>query len=293
MSDELKMRRRREDVLRKGKAFVRQGTRAIVRRRSLPEDYVARPPVLAHSFAKSGTHLLAQILGTLPGLESYGTFVANFPSVTLRERSQPTMMRKAGQLVPGELACGHLFWDAGYRAIFERLNVVSFFIYRDLRDVVVSEAHYLTEMARWHRMHGQFVALPSWEERISFSILGDRYQPVKNYYPHVGERFRRYIDWLDDDSTVSLRFEDLRGDRTEQTVRTIVEAWAARTPDVDDVDGLVAAALAGMKPKRSHTFRKGKAGGWRDAFTDRHREQMEEVAGDLLDKLGYRWESGS
>jgi hypothetical protein len=43
----------------------------------------------------------------------------------------------------------------------------------------------------------------------------------------------------------------------------------------------------------SSFFRKGVAGDWRDAFTDRDRRVFEREAGDLLTKLGYRGEDGS
>ena len=35
-------------------------------------------------------------------------------------------------------------------------NVVHYFVYRDPRDVVISEAHYLREMNRWHRLAPYF-----------------------------------------------------------------------------------------------------------------------------------------
>ena len=42
-----------------------------------------------------------------------------------------------------------------------------------------------------------------------------------------------------------------------------------------------------IQPKKSHTFRSGKTGGWKQHFTDEHKKLFKEVAGDLLVKLGY------
>jgi len=39
------------------------------------------------------------------------------------------------------------------------------------------------------------------------------------------------------------------------------------------------------------TFRKGRAGGWREEFSEEHKRAMKEVAGGLLIDLGY--ESGT
>jgi len=42
-----------------------------------------------------------------------------------------------------------------------------------------------------------------------------------------------------------------------------------------------------IQPKKSHTFRSGKTGGWTQHFTDEHKELFKDVAGDLLVRLGY------
>jgi len=42
-----------------------------------------------------------------------------------------------------------------------------------------------------------------------------------------------------------------------------------------------------IQPGRSHTFRSGKTGGWREHFTDEHKTLFKDVAGDLVVRLGY------
>ena len=42
-----------------------------------------------------------------------------------------------------------------------------------------------------------------------------------------------------------------------------------------------------IQPKKSHTFRSGKTGGWKQYFTDEHKKLFNDVAGDLLINLGY------
>ena len=87
------------DWLREGlssrNGFVRKGARAALfvpkwlRSWSVgPEDLAARPPVLANSFPKSGTHLLAQIIDGLPHRVNYGAFLGSeTSSFQLRERT--------------------------------------------------------------------------------------------------------------------------------------------------------------------------------------------------------------
>ena len=47
-----------------------------------------------------------------------------------------------------------------------------------------------------------------------------------------------------------------------------------------------------IDPKRSPTFRSGKAGGWQEAFTEEHKRLFKEVSGDLLIELGYEKDHG-
>jgi hypothetical protein len=42
-----------------------------------------------------------------------------------------------------------------------------------------------------------------------------------------------------------------------------------------------------IQPKKSHTFRSGKTGGWREHFTDEHKKLFKDMTGDLLLKLDY------
>ena len=55
------------------------------------------------------------------------------------------------------------------------------------------------------------------------------------------------------------------------------------TPREKALDVLVKA----IQPKKSHTFRSGKTGGWREYFSDEHKLLFKDVAGDLLVRLGY------
>ena len=42
-----------------------------------------------------------------------------------------------------------------------------------------------------------------------------------------------------------------------------------------------------INPKKSHTFRSGKTGGWCEHFSEKNKELFKEVSGDLLIQLGY------
>jgi hypothetical protein len=256
--------------------------------RARPGDYLAAPPVLANSFPKSGTHLLFQIVDGLPNTANYGAFLASMTSsFQYRTRSPANVSRFIRGFVPGEIVRGHLFYDAQYAEDLARKNVVHLFVYRDPRDVVVSEAHYLRDMNRWHRLAPHFRKLASLDEAIMLSITGFDPPITGLEYPNIGARFARYQGWLRRDDCLPIRFEDLASESRPAVIRRIAEFYARHCAAGLDIDACVAAMTACIAPEKSHTFRSGKKAGWQMEFTAEHRRRFDELAGELLIELGY------
>lgn len=283
------------DGLSSRNGFVRKGARALLAipkwiesRRASEQDLAKRPPVLANSFPKSGTHLLVQIIEGLPGRVNYGAFLGSeTSSFQLRERSPSNTCGFIRGFVPGEIIRGHLYYEPLYAEELARRYAVNYFIYRDPRDVVVSEAHYLREMNRWHRLHPYFSKAPTIEDAIMLSITGFD-PPVSGInYPNIAARFDRYYGWLERDDCLSIRFEDLVSERQPELIRQIAEFYAPRTESPFDLEAAVRTMSTLIAPQKSHTFRSGKKAGWQREFTPAHRERFAELAGDLLVRLGY------
>jgi len=280
-------------VLRKGFAFAQQIPRALKRRRCDPSRYFESPPVLVNSFPKSGTHLLLQILRSLPETVYFGSFLASMPSVSFKERSLAKHLSLIRKAVPGEVLPAHLFFDTAYRDALDELNFTHFFVYRDPRDVAVSEAHYLTDMNRWHRMHRFYShRLKTEEERISTAISGVAEAGFPCDYPSIRARFQRYQGWMEDDGVLAVKFEDLISPlKRSDSLHRIAEYYIQRKSVDTDIERIIDGMESSIAPERSHTFRKGQVGGWKRAFTERHKEEMKSVAGDLLIALNYESDS--
>jgi hypothetical protein len=253
-----------------------------------PDDFAARPPVLANSFPKSGTHLLAQVSDGLPDRVNYGAFLGSeTSSFQLRERTAENTRRFIRGFVPGEVIRGHLYFEPRYADALARQNTVNYFIYRDPRAVVVSEAHYLREMNRWHRLAPYFRRAGSIDEAISLSIAGLDPPVAGIFYPNIAARFARYVGWLNHGDCLAIRYEDLVSDARAIVIRQMAELYGRHCGGNIDIDACVFAMSAAIAPEKSHTFRSGKKSGWRQEFTLAHRRLFDQVAGDLLIELGY------
>jgi len=274
-------------LLRRTVRLLQRGPRAWRAQRADDEEYRRYPPVIVNSFPKSGTHLLSQVVEAIPGVTDFSTFWASTPSVTLRERSLVNTLRMIERVAPGEMIRGHLFHHPACGEAIAGRNSVHFFLYRDLRDVAVSEAKYLTYMNRYHRLHRLFRSLPDDEERISLAIRGCDTTGRGFAFPDIASRFHRFRAWLDDERIHAVRYEDLMsGDRAVH-IRAILNRYRVHCGREVEIETILKAAEQNICPERSHTFRQGTPGGWKEIFTDRHRSEMKTVAGDLLVELGY------
>ena len=84
-----------------------------------------------------------------------------------------------------------------------------------------------------------------------------------------------------------IRFEDLINNRdlTLNAMLDEVEKTGSKIPAPREK--ALSILVNAIQPKKSHTFRSGKTGGWKEHFTGEHKKLFKDVAGDLLVRLGY------
>ena len=258
------------------------------------------PVLFANSFPKSGTHLLTQVMHGFaqigPAVDSGLPAVVTFDGFTGRQRSQTEILSDLRRLLPGDIAYGHVHAFPGAVEFLCRAGMAAYFILRDPRDVVVSHVHYIAEMAPSHIHHRYYhEVLDSFDQRLKASIAGVPRQelekaaskPVFEPLPDIRERFEPYLAWLDRPEVLVLRYEDFLSER-QQTVQRVLEHATRRGFEPRcEFEQAVRVLEASIDPQRSPTFRSGKAGGWREAFNEEHRQIFQQVAGDLVARLGY------
>ncbi len=249
-----------------------------------------RAPVLfANSFPKSGTHLLIQVLQGFarfgPAVDAGLGAVTMFDGRTGRQRSGAEVARALRRLRPGDIGYGHVHALPETIPLLCREGAAAYFIVRDPRDVVVSHVHYVTEMAPQHIHHARYRALPDFESRLRLSILGLPEADVP--FPDIARRFAPYRGWLEHPEVRLLHFEDFLWDRRAALGDVLDHAVGRGFPLRVPRDTAISLLEGALNPRKSPTFRSGRAGAWREAFTPEIAALFKDVAGDLLIALGY------
>jgi sulfotransferase 6B1 len=162
---------------------------------------------------------------------------------------------------------------------------VNYFMYRDPRDMLISQVFFATDMQEEHGMHQYYNSLPDFGARLKVAITGIDQDDLKMV--SVKQRYEGVFGWLEQQNVMCIRFEDLIDNRniTLNAMLDEVEktGYKIPTPRKKSLSVLVEA----IQPRKSHTFRSGKTGGWREHFTEEHKELFKGLAGDLLIRLGY------
>jgi hypothetical protein len=246
------------------------------------------PPIFGNSKPKSGSHLLLQILNGFTQIMPYA-YVAAEPVRTINKdggrRTAADVVADLERIPRGVIGWGYVEANPLNVAVLCQPERVNYFIYRDPRDMLVSQVFFATDMHEEHGMHAFYKSLPDFGERLKVAITGIDRDGLKMV--SVKQRYEGVFEWLEQASVMCICFEDLinQRDATLSSMLDEVEktGYQIPTPREQALEILVEA----IQPKKSHTFRSGKTGGWKEHFTEEHKALFKDVAGDLLVRLGY------
>jgi hypothetical protein len=246
------------------------------------------PPIFGNAKPKSGSHLLLQILNGFTQIMPY-KYVAADPVRTIRyeggRRSADEILADLRSIPDGEIGWGYVDATPENASFLTEAGRVNYFIYRDPRDMLVSQVFFATDMHEEHGMHDYYKSLPGFGERLKVAITGIDKDGLKMV--SVKQRYEGVFQWLEQKNVMCIRFEDLINNRdaTLSAMLDEVEKTGYRIPTPRET--ALSVLVEAIQPKKSHTFRSGKTGGWKQHFTDEHKSLFKDVAGDLLVKLGY------
>ena len=245
-------------------------------------------PIFGNSKPKSGSHLLLQILNGFTQIMPY-KYVDAEPVRTItpdgRRRTKEEILDELKRVPQGVIGWGYVDATPENASFLTEAGRVNYFIYRDPRDMLVSQVFFATDMHEGHGMHAYYNSLPDFGERLKVAITGIDRDGLKMV--SVKQRYEGVFRWLDQTNVMCIRFEDLINNRdaTLNTMLDEVEKTGYQIPTPREK--ALAILVDAIQPKKSHTFRSGKTGGWKQYFIDEHKSLFKDVAGDLLVKLGY------
>jgi hypothetical protein len=267
---------------------IRHRTRRVAAARRWGAERLAQSPVVVgNAMPKSGSHLLIQVL---LGLVEIGPFVdpGDTPltrSADNRNLADEAVLRRLAELRPGDIAYSYMQARPPFLDALAGEGTAAFFIYRDPRDVIVSQIFYALNMHAGHGMHAYYQTLPDMEARIHAAIHGVQ-QPGASL-SSIRAKYEKYLGWLEQPRVLSLRFEDLILER-QAAIGRMLDFLATRGFEPQPPRPQAVAALeAAIAPRASGTFRKGQPGEWKEHFTAANRASFRAAAGDLLQRLGY------
>jgi hypothetical protein len=246
------------------------------------------PPIFGNSKPKSGSHLLLQILNGFTQIMPY-KYVQVDPVRTIardgRRKAKEEILAELERIPQGVIGWGYVEASPENISFLCQSGHVNYFIYRDPRDMLVSQVFFATDMHEEHGMHTYYNSLPDFAERLKIAITGIDRDGLRMV--SVLQRYQGVFDWLEQPGVMCLRFEDLINNRNATLNAMLDEVEKTGYPIPASRERAIEVLVQAIQPGKSHTFRSGKTGGWREHFTEGHKALFKEVAGDLLVRLGY------
>ncbi len=249
------------------------------------------PPIFGNSKPKSGSHLLLQILNGFTQIMPY-RYVDAEPIRTVKyeggRRKADEILADLKRVPSGVIGWGYVDATKENASFLTGAGRVNYFIYRDPRDMLVSQVFFATDMHEEHGMHDYYNSLPDFGARLNVAITGIDKDGLKMV--SVKQRYEGVFQWLDasrQKNVMCIRFEDLINNRdaTLNAMLDEVEKTGYKIPTRREK--ALTVLVEAIQPKKSHTFRSGKTGGWKQHFSEENKMLFKEVSGDLLVRLGY------
>lgn len=245
--------------------------------------------VFINGFPKSGTHLIEQYVKPIaPPMNAEKPWMGSFAGNSWTEVwiEDFRLFRQMGWLNDGSYSKGHMGHRKDIEMFLWGIGASVLFIYRDPRDVAISQTHHILG-------HGQHPERQPFRDatkngggfRAALKMVIAGYQGAernaatarRNYYSGVIKRWKYYAPWLVVPWVMQIRYEDAISNR-ESVAKSIVNVcvmraalhrgYVAQIPEEQMEQSVKRMVENTYHTERSATFRKGEAGGWREWFDD-------------------------
>ncbi|RIK50472.1 MAG: hypothetical protein DCC59_13470, partial [Chloroflexi bacterium] len=182
------------------------------------------PPIFANSKPKSGSHLLLQVMGGFTRIMPY-KYVNAEPVRTItkegRRKTKEEILDELTRIPRGVIGWGYVDAAPENASFLTGSGRANFFIYRDPRDMLVSQVFFATDMREDHGMHEYYNSLPDFAARLNVAITGIDQDGLKMV--GVRQRYEGVFQWLNQKNVMCLRFEDLINDHDATLLKMLDE----------------------------------------------------------------------
>ncbi|MES1180139.1 MAG: sulfotransferase domain-containing protein [Hyphomicrobium sp.] len=235
-----------------------------------------QPRYLVISLGKSGSNWLNNILAALPGIDKFDMGAHKITALVLSELEL---------LTRGSSMYTHVQYSPEFMRDIERLNIRAFYIYRDIRDSVVSE--YFHKAYLDPILKEKWPVLKSVDDKTAFDFSNImEWSTTSPYYDDT-------LLWMKESRIPKVKFEKLVTD-PEESVRALLAFHNMSYTDQEIQAAISAASFKAMsggrepgeEDRRNH-YRKGIVGDWMNYFSFEQHTDLWNHAGAMLTELGY------
>ncbi len=187
----------------------------------------------------------------------------------------------------GKYAVGHVPYSNNLSLLLSKMEIKTFLILRDPRDVVISHAFFVSENP-YNTCYKLYKHLSTYE-RIMTSIVGiseDKDFGIKIL--NIKERIESLLPWMHSDYNCTVFFEKLVGPRGLGTMDKQLQELEKISShlgfnySLQELEHLARKIFGGTQ-----TFRKGVIGDWKTHMSVEHKNVCKEMIGQILIDLGY------
>lgn len=251
------------------------------------------PPLYVNGFPKAGLHLAMNMVRPLYGWADKDNVWYATNSWTRERYILDKAVDRLGSIKPGTMLMGHTGYLPELHQLFDALQIAMVLVYRDLRDVAVSQTyHILDDKGGLLRHTGRDDYSTDKREALLQVIQG------LDEWPSVIERWGQYEQWLGLPFVFPVRFEDMVkkprwvAKRFFQWIYSLALSKTGEAEaylDKELQNHLVKHMVLEMGHKESSTtYRRGKTGEWKREFRSEHVRAFKATDKDnALVRLGY------
>ncbi len=232
------------------------------------------PRILLNSVPKAGTNLLLDVMHCWPQFQRrIGRTLRGWHGIDNDTENTITSIRR------GQYAPSHLPFSEDLRELLLAHEIRTVTVIRDPRDVYLSAALYMAHMDTTHPGHAYFASLEDDTARIDAALRG-----VEGVISPLAETLEKFAGWLSYRNGLIVRFEDIVG--SPETRNSALKSMATYL-GLPFHEGILCTADRYIGKPGNLTFRKGKAGEWRERFNAEQIEMVNNSAGNLIKLFGY------